>query len=210
MSDNKKNKLQEFCQKQKIGLPLYEQINNMYGFVSSVSLKFQGKDFICLGSPKNNKKNSEKSAAEKLLHKLDEFIIINKQKIVSVTPVYVLIDLENIHVKDFLDSYHFENIYFIGFSSKNYQVYTENMNIKVVDSLRRDAADILLTMYVAKLVLEKAGDIIVISKDHFGSAIEACVKSLDSEYMFEVNHVLSLDELIHLFFRMDINIHISS
>ena len=177
-----KNQLQEFCQKRKIPLPTYKTSKVKMGFISIVTIPYKG--LTTQGNTKPTKKKAEISAAEELL-----IVIKNNQTVTKYTSdqdIYVLIDMENIHMGDYFDLKCFSSKYkFIGFATKNHSslnVSSPNINVHTIESSRRDACDIMMIGYTSRLVMKLFGptQIYIVTKDHFGEGLVDYINSLET------------------------------
>jgi len=110
MSDNFKNKVQEYCQQRKLALPVYQtNLVKEKLFTSSVSITLNGQ--TKMGSSLTahpTKKAAELEAADQLFQKLE---IKTESDNPWTKPGYYILDLENIPVSFFPRSDQF----FIGF-----------------------------------------------------------------------------------------------
>lgn len=199
-----KNILQEFCQKEKIDLPVYETSIFEDGFVSTAYVKLEDQILFAGGKFKNKKKQSELSAAKHLLGKLNTYLEDNKVDIFPNKPTRILVDLENIPINDLFSKYNFENVIFEIFATENSSCLTKLdkksdilMNIHTVKSSRRDAADILMTLYVRQLFYNQE-NLIIITKDHFGDSLMDCLDEFVNCFL-SYKCVSSVEELIKQF-----------
>lgn len=178
-----KNTLQEYCQRRSIPLPEYTTVmiggsSHKPEFSSTVTIidtdlhKITANGSVC-----STKKSSECSAAEHLLVKLDQYREANKKIFNSVDEyIYVLVDLENIHMGDyFADKEFSDNYHFVGFATSHHPsliVAPTELTIHTIDSTRRDASDIMLIGYASQLIqLDPMCTIIIVTKDHFGEGL---------------------------------------
>ena len=180
-----KNTLQEFCQKNKLLMPTYNCSTlkdcNQPKFVSTVTITYNNQTYTAEGSLCNKKKQSEISAASRMLEIIDNIrtseIEHYDSSILSVNNnIYILIDLENVHMGNFFEPRRFKGkFHFIGFASENHpsiNVAPHELQIITIKSDRRDAADTLIIGYTATLI-EKEDDlvIVIVTKDHFGPGL---------------------------------------
>lgn len=178
-----KNQLQEFCQKHKIALPVYKT-KTVQGnkFQSEVSINYN--HLIGVGKISLNKKSSEKSSAKNLLDNIKGNQVIKRY--ISDKDIYVLIDMENIHMGNYFELKHFSNHYnFLGFATKNHSsinIASSNIIINTIESSRRDACDIMMIGYTSRLVMTVSNTVIyVVTKDHFGEGLVDYINSLDTK-----------------------------
>jgi len=127
MSDNYKNKLQEYCFKYKIPAPVYETIKIVDNFQSTVTINDISENSLGLHTKKIN---AEKEAAELLYHRIMGDICEKDSN--HLGPGIYLCDLENIPIffKPKNDQL------FIGFLSNNHHSIKEYKNWVIgVDNL---------------------------------------------------------------------------
>jgi len=113
-----KNKLQEYCQKNKLDLPIYitNLVNEKY-FISEASITLDDVTLAAEGYVKSKKKEAEMTSAMNLLHKLNKYLESNKITFTSKNLTYILIDLENVNINDLFHKYKFNNYIFDVFVS---------------------------------------------------------------------------------------------
>lgn len=194
---NYKNKLQEFCQKRSLDLPVYQTVYDN-GFRSSVMIKLiksqnNIQDIQDTGNIQesgdifNNKKAAEQSAASKMLNRISEIL---HQKTINYTipdneNVYILIDMENIHIGNYFEQKKFSsNIHFIGFATENHPAlsipYPELLKIVTIKSDRKDATDLLIVWYTSSLIENnEVNKIMIVTKDHFGSGLVDIINTME-------------------------------
>ena len=208
---NSKNLLQEFCQKRGLALPKYETglaggMAHNPRFVSSVIVTYEETLYKVTGDTAGNKKEAEMNAAEMLLSKLDA---VQKENTKHYKPstrsaIYVMIDLENIHVGDFFDHKVFHRSYsefsFVGCATeghpslKNIQSSSGNDIIKIISikSSHKDATDTLMIFGVGALVSQDNTAIfVIVTKDHFGAPLVEIINQDESTGY----HLKSMEEL---------------
>lgn len=199
MSANYKNQLQERFQKRKLPLPTYDTITNLSNkvprFISRLTL-FDGQVFI--GEQTNRKIDAEQSAAEKalenMLEKSEEEEVSNVIKYNPLdfnsihqpnTLTYILVDYENCNKIGDLELYikDRKDIKMIttcaqGFGKKG------DVNVVIRSSIS-DANDHYISFLIGQLIskTETMLNIIILTKDHFGSAIKDFV-NLDNQTNF--------------------------
>ena len=161
---NHKNLLQEFCQKNKLLLPEYDTVSKRSlglersdkRFISEVKIIYNDTEYMALGSYETTKKDAEKSAAASMMIKIGEIRREQIKHYSSDHEIYVLIDLENVHVGDYFELRNFEkNYHFIGFATEDHatlRLVPSWLLIETIKSDRRDAADTLMIGYAAVLV----------------------------------------------------------
>lgn len=204
--NSSKNKLQEYCQKNRLKLPQYKTIPLGDSFVSSVSIDINGIVLTNEGKVKSKKKAAEISAAEILLETLYIYLGRNKKIFRAKQTTRIMIDVENVPLNDFLDKHQFQNYIIDVFTSnpaciKKLEKYEDKINIHKVKSSRRDAADILLVLQLGYIIgingmydNEKTA-VIVVTNDHFGDSLIDCLK-LYKSHLGEYKCVNSLEELV--------------
>lgn len=190
MSTNPKNQLQEYCQKRKVPLPVYD--TKHYGpshlpeFISTVRFKIFNNDDVfnkVAGEKKKRAVDAEKSAAEMALLKL----VKTKRKfsIRLGNPLTVLWDMENINAKEFFENNHLDGsgLEMIGFATAHHPQslipYPFDKTVKI-NSHHRDSADMALVMYLSSSIANgRGGHYIVVTKDHFAASLSECVSNND-------------------------------
>jgi hypothetical protein len=120
----------------------------------------------------------------------------------KIQTIYVLVDYENIKITDdFVNFCLSKNINLIAFFSKS--KYVDDCDykfpIKIVNSTRKDVADVAILSYATSLVILKKADIIyLISKDHIMSnlhdVIHSDIMSILEEDKINIIHCTSLKE----------------
>ena len=174
-----KNQLQEFCQKKKLHLPTYDTkriggSSHQPTFISSVKIQYNNAIY---GSVCGSKKAAEISVAKKMLKQLDNILIQETQHYDLLEgDIHVLIDMENVHMGDFFEKRKFgEGIRFIGFATENHpsiRVVSDQLDvIETIKSDRRDACDILMIGCAARMADTISGEMIIVTKDHFGHGL---------------------------------------
>jgi hypothetical protein len=174
---NPKNQLQEFCQKHKSPLPVYHTVKKNSGFSSTVTIVYNENKYHETNDPDfQSKKLAEKQVASCMLKKLDHIIQSETVEYTSRQTIYVLVDMENVHMGNFFHGRKFsKNIRFIGFSTENHPSINvappEIYQIETIRSDRKDACDILIIGYATKLSDMDNITIVIITKDHFGPGL---------------------------------------
>ena len=183
---NPKNQLQEYCQKNGIGLPNY-QTDRIGGeshkptFQSSVTIEgFE----TCFGELKHTKKEAELSAASYMLGCINQYHQNNIKYYTNPTDtdILVYIDLENIHVGDFMDHHKFGVVGFsvIGVATANHpSLKSVSLDIRLltIESDHKDAADTLMIYEIGKSVEQGGGTYIIVTKDHFAAPLVEILRS---------------------------------
>lgn len=190
-----KNILQEYCQKNKIPMPIYNTV--IIGGTQTIpifesTLIFNKNTYCATGATKIM---AEKKVAQSVYQSLPTITrsIIHivtptfKQKYCSIQAILgeqyhqiYLIDGDNCHITDdkiFEDN---SNL-FIYFVAKNntrpypflHQEKYDNCCVFISDSTNRDATDHLLTFNLGKMsILWKDKKYYIVTKDHFGECLE--------------------------------------
>ena len=200
MSNNDKNLLQEICQKNKIPLPKYTTFttDNQY-FLSSVDIIYNNISYQITGHSFRKKKWAELSAATKMLNYIktlrEKEIIHYKNK--SQNDIYILIDIENIHMGDFFEQRKFsKSFHFIGFATEHHSsidIAPSELDIITIKSDRRDAADTLMIGYTATLIGENSFSIVIVTKDHFGTGLVDYINQMNPD--INARSIKTIDEL---------------
>ena len=183
---NSKNTLQEFCQKNKLPLPTYDTSTKGQNiFRSSVTITYNGKEYTSQGFIEAKKKTAEISAATAMLTMLGK---VRKEEIKyynSPRDIYILVDLENIHLGNFFEQKQFnDEFHFIGFATENHpSISSVPVEVKIITirSDRKDAADILMIGYTATLIGTSKEDIIIVTKDHFGPGLVDYINTINDK-----------------------------
>lgn len=192
MNTSPKNLLQQFYQKYKLPIPLY--FTSKIGgeehtpiFISNITLH-TGKSFK--SDPCPSKKDAEMNLASKCLDYI-QTLSIRKQVICTTHPlsIFILIDAENVPFQRLLDNYTFDNsIIPILFLSKYHHLSEKSFpyNIQLIDSSRKDACDIAISLYTYTLLRQTCvpDHIIVVTKDHFASTLSDLIQS---KYLLQNN-----------------------
>jgi len=176
-----KNRLQEFCQKNQHPLPTYETIkvggpSHEPSFVSTVSIRYNNNTYQAISNEFNSKKAAELDAAEIMLYRLTSIMNEHTDQYVSNTVINIFVDMENISMKDFFTNKKFDNNFrFIGFATHDHpsiKLHAPLLNdIITINSDRKDACDILMIGYISRNIDNMEGDIIILTKDHFGPGL---------------------------------------
>ena len=193
---NSKNLLQEICQKNKKPLPVYTTIKSHDSFLSTVKVTYNGSDYEATGEERTRKTDAEISVAQAMLVILKSLREQQIQTFTAYRDVYVLIDIENIHVGDFFEHYQFnDKYYFMGFATENHPAITvcsSLVKIETIKSSQKDAADVLLIYYASQI--SNYAKIIIVTKDHFGQTFADLINSKSESHLCQT--VKSLSDLI--------------
>lgn len=178
-----KNKLQEYCQKQKISLPVYDSQSFLLDAIqiwrSSVTLNINGNNTTFTGDTRHSKVRAEISAATKALAAINNILI---EKIELSGRRVLLLDLENLPTilpqiyQKFtgLTIYAFVNEH----SPLRNRKYPEEIKIISCSSAHRDGADTCLQLYAGYFLANKTYDYYYIgTRDHFGAALVQLIES---------------------------------
>lgn len=220
---NPKNRLQEFCQKNRLELPKYELIatNSEGDFMVECSIRRDGARMEATGEGLRVKE-AGKMAAQNLLYKLQiqeerkvNYIRYNGERKVKRRMV-IYLDMENINVKQLQELFKYnqyepEYFVFVGFLSTGHHYAQTDFDFGgvtfekiLVPSTRSDAADIGIVMYVMENHFEPdteytgcTSDIMIVSRDRFSCVfVELASKGFcfNSE-MTKVHHASNLEEM---------------
>lgn len=205
--DSDKNKLQEWCHSHSVDFPIYETLfegGPPHSPMWRSSVKFMGDTYIGIGK---NKKEAEKDVAKKILASLpnessqlevtiqqNEELLSEWMNSLSGDVLFVDIDNYNIDIKSIRDS---PDKFFLLFGGKINRKKLipfgslPNVKIFICDSLIRDAADHLLTLYVGRVYQVKLQrkelaniNFYILTKDHFGEATARFVGGIHLMEMF--------------------------
>jgi hypothetical protein len=192
-----KNTLQEYCQITKGSnndLPSYDTRQTggePHNPIWTSYVRVFGKRYK--GKPASSKTEAENNAARMALDELR--ISYGKQtapktlieklniKDQSEDDVCILLDLENKpKILPVLEISDLKDISVYIFASKNSgvlsKISSDKFEVIVVPSTRKDGADIALTMYCTKFLLEKKySKYIIITGDHFGHSLVELIKT---------------------------------
>lgn len=184
---NPKNQLQEYCQKNGIKLPEYNTCRiggeaHCPEFESFVEI--EGFDTV-FGEIKNSKKQAGLSAASVMLGIINQHHNENIKYYTNPTPkpygVHIYIDLENIHMGDFMDHHKFgEGMYVIGVATTNHpslRTVSPDINLLTTESDHKDAADTLMIYDIGKSVGHDSDTCIIVTKDHFAAPLVEILQS---------------------------------
>lgn len=197
--NNPKNRLQEFCQKHKYDMPVYDYKNEeddfnseWGGFLSRCVIYIDSSTSIVGVGRGRSKKDAEKMAAQDVYNRLMKSTK-HAVKDINTTLYYdIYIDIENINVNELSDlfdrkRYDKAKYVFKGFLSSNHhyahtlQEYSKagnNFEKILVPSTRRDAADIGMIMAMTSDICFRTNGrrmytpdkIICVSRDKFSVA----------------------------------------
>lgn len=198
-SVNHIGKLQEFCQKHKLGIPKYNVVNiggppHMPKFKSYLKLcdgrEYEGPEFH---NSKEAKQNVAKLVYNELINNNNGDLINNNQLLdINITRnnskfINVLVDLENLpnfmdQLDNLLETYKFSNLEVFGFSSTNHPQsikHSTNPGLKLIESNAPNACDTGMIMFITGLILNRPPDLfLVATNDHnFASGLQDCIKT---------------------------------
>jgi Double-stranded RNA binding motif len=185
---NPKNRLQEFCQQNTLGLPIYDSDKMEDGlFHSKATILYQHKLFF--GHGKSLKiREAEKEAAEQILatiheRQLSQIQLVSRKDTAGFVAIYI--DMENINVNELTDlfklyKYNPKHFIFRGFLSIGHHYSETNFKFEgiafekiLVPSTRSDAADIGMIMHAMTAISLKHASpnipahLIFVSRDRF-------------------------------------------
>lgn len=204
-----KNRLQEYYQKQKLPLPIYDSTNlssvpHLPSWRATVTL-YDGTQYdspVC-----TTKTKAELGAAECALKVVDCIPPSTKPSIAEKHfryPIYVFIDVENQSSDAVIELCHrcriSTNLIIYAISGFKHvsatKDYPDKRVIKMLSpSSRRDGADFYMVMKIGECLGEmkvSAGSVVVVTRDHFGDVMEDILKSqLGDKRMC---HAVSIDE----------------
>lgn len=192
-----KNQLQEFCQKHKLCLPIYNTMSNKDGFKSEVTIVYNNKQYITDGTSRTKKK-AEMNAAQTMISIIDDIVNEHSTYYNYSGGVTVLVDMENVHMGNFFVHNKFGSEFkFIGFATENHpsiKVAPPELNeILTINSDRKDACDILMIGYAAREIDNIDGDIIILTKDHFGPGLVDYLGMISKNNIINIKTVESLE-----------------
>ncbi len=207
---NSKNELQMYCQRHHQPLPTYCCLRNDHGqWVSTVSFcDLTGQNHVYTGAACSKKTNADIMAAEQAVH--DGFgpdaVRINVDipqtqahtllDNIELSPMYVLIDYENINKLDMLHNV-FRNsngqascIYkFVGYS--HHSADTEYPS-HIVHSPGKDSVDHYISIFIGMLMglygMKSEMTILVLTKDLFAAHYTGFIKGIDN---VKIHHIPS-------------------
>ena len=171
-----KNKLQEFCQKNKIDLPFYDTYSmkelKTITWISNVEY-----DGILFTSDKfASKKEAEKSVAQSVLD------YINSSAKKSLPPrSCILYDAEN--MGNFIDqiNLHYENVDIYYFVNRNHHsINKEYPNVikMISEACDRDGSDCYLMLTLGTFLFQDKYDYYFVStRDHFANSLSTLVQN---------------------------------
>lgn len=221
---NYKNRLQEYCQKHRIALPVYNSYllqNNEGGFKCNASIIYEDGRIRGESGIFPTKKESEKDAAKHILNLLEEHKNRKIQIISSQTPkskkhdfhVVVYLDMENINVKKLKEmfevcKYDKSQYMFIGcMSTGHHHAQTEftfeGISFKkvLVPSTRKDATDIGMIMHAMSHYSGKVDNMVFVSNDRFSCVFSElgskgfCVDSTKT-YVHHSSNIIEMKDLL--------------
>lgn len=181
-----KNLLQEYCHRNDIDLPVYNQVNQSGTWISTISL--DGKEMFAEGT---SKKQADKNAANKMMIHLDSMGMENKVKkpinAVNYTlpkrefDIYLLVDYENSskidqltkHIAKKTDSHVLMLLICFFCHSK------ASVSDVVVHSSVSDACDHYISYLIGVIAARNIpSTVIVYTRDHFGATLVSFVPEM--------------------------------
>ncbi len=189
-----KNKLQEIIQRD--GGPIPKYITSRIGgtehqpiFKSLVIYTLSTVANKACGKEARNKKEAEQSAAQKAIQQLSLQPNSPRLRLDSTDQIYILIDLENVDIKKFMNKYSFNDYVDVyGFISEHHPQSDNKIrgvNVIKVPSSRPDAADVGMIMYATQISLNQLNSsLILVSNDRIFCVLKECLVGtlLDSEF----------------------------
>ena len=210
MNKSYKNQLQEICQKMNF---LFSYDTTHTGgqphcpiFGSKVTVIYNNEEMTDYGFG-STKKKAELSAAEDMVNRINNLIEdkIEHFSLSCTDEIYILIDMENIHMGNFFERFKFgDEFHFIGFSAENHpstKNCSDRIEIKTIKTDRKDGCDILMIGYTAQLIMNNNLDIIIVTGDHFGPGLVDYIHSYKDK--IHARCVKSVDELINVIKRIE-------
>lgn len=188
MSENPKNLLQEYFQKRKLPLPIYDTKQtgppHLPNFVSTVKFTlgtYTNDDQYqkIQGETRKKAVDAEKSAAEIALQEITKYkrnFIVRDNNLLTI-----LWDLENVNAKNFFEnnSLNGSGLETVAFVTKYHPQASMSYpftKLITIDSQHRDAADMALVMYLgSSITCGRGGSYIVVTQDHFATSLHTCV-----------------------------------
>lgn len=213
-----KNKLQEYCQKNRISFPEYDTKrpeNSATGWISSLKLVNNS----AVSSVFNRKSDAEKDVAEKMLELLKEnqdVKVEEKQYEISLHDISVmccsvdticLIDVENIPKSLSLSPHSIpNNLLVIGIAGYRSSYAEKNFpfNKHIIRSAGKNASDYMISFLVGYIVgtlseqhvyeSNHTHRFILVSKDHYVETMKTCLQQqgYKCEIAVSVNEMISL------------------
>lgn len=214
MSDNMKNKLQIYCQQNKLSLPEYSNSMSVEGkWISTVTFKYG--EFQ--SDPCDKKTTADISAATKAIQMLNagmdtdtedhSSLLIKQRRIKTIddmiksavlkdtSPFYVLVDYENINKLSDLN-YVFKNskdqeVTTYRFLAYNHHNTTSDHCSHIVNSGGSDAVDMAIAMFVGMLLANCRAQrqpltIIILTGDSFAECVQNFTRSVECPSVFHI------------------------
>jgi len=198
---NPKNRLQEFCQRNSIALPIYDDCRLENGeYYCKCTILYRQHIFVGNGTSKKLKEAEKMSADDVLLqlhrHQLSQVRLVSRSDLERIQGyVVIYIDMENINVNELSEllrynkydptQYLFRGVLSIGhhYSETNFVFDGIAFEKILVPSTRSDAADIGMIMHAMSSVSSRHNmeniprELIFVSRDRFSCVfIELCEK----------------------------------
>lgn len=185
-----KNKLQEYCQKYKLTLPVYQLVShqfdtksNIHRFQSSVSID----NNIYVSDILLTKKKSEIDAAKNAIENLSKinikhitsYVKYNKPKTINRV---ILVDIENMPLYFEKNKCNSDD-WLIGFISKWSHYYgmrdtlSQYCTLNIVDSSDNNAADTMMIFIAGFLVSSGYQKFVLISRDKFSNCLKTIIET---------------------------------
>lgn len=197
---NYKNLLQEYLQKERYSLPIYDGNFDISGWNGNVTINIDKKCLTFYGLICNNKKESQQDASKKALDYLKKYKKGIKYKIYKDGNILnhqdiIFIDIENISKYIYI----IPDKYIYGFISTNSSLYNkiedikQYMNLYIYEGVEKDGADILLAMMVSENIqhIKKyKNKVIILTNDHYG----ICIKKILEKNNIKCDVINCLDK----------------
>ncbi len=215
---NPKNQLQEYCQKRGLVLPKYHTkrvggephnpefqsevtLNEIYisGDITRSDSGVNDNHIIVPGDTCGSKKQAELSAATFVLDMLEHIKTQNTKHYQTGENIYIYIDIENVHIGDFLEHHKFHgNFYMTGVATANHPAIkkiSQGIKLRTINSDHKDAADTLM-IYDIGLCIERgySGTYIIVTKDHFAASLCEIINS-DLGHLSKAYRCKSMEQL---------------
>lgn len=176
-----KNELQEYCQKNRYPLPVYNTSILNEKFVCSVFVSFIRDPFVSEGY--TSKREAEKDAASKVMEYINStFSSVTTPRVVKKRGGAIFIDAENKQNEtiDLIKNYDTDGVEIYVFYTKDHPVGIKFERAKIFDypnvhsittsSHHRDSADNLLIMHIGQL-RTRYSLYIILTNDHFADSV---------------------------------------
>jgi len=124
-----------------------------------------------------------------------------RQKLRTRRPTYIFWDLENVHEYTIFKDNELDNIMIFGFIGKlnryaHKDVGMYNIMKFIVESVRRDACDTYMMVYVTKLLerVQEKVNIIIITRDHFAANLIESLNDYNNSVVDNILHITTSEE----------------